>query len=827
MLRIEAAQMKMKRWAADAPMNYRHKLDLMEAERLRTFGEKAAAMDAYDRAVAGAREHGFLREEALAEELAAGFYLEWNKEELAAAYLRDAFRCFVRWGAAAKSAALERRYGRLLAPASGARGKAVDGDHGPLDLVTVIKASQAIAGEIELGRLLKQMMLIILENAGAQHGALILERDGRWVIEAQGDADGAITVLQALDLDEFAGVSAAIVRDVAQTHSGVVLDDAAKEGKFVDDPSIAGRRVKSVICAPLMNRGRLSGIVYLENNLTAHAFTAQRLELLNLLSLQMALSLDNSRLYQRAQDQIAERMVAEAALRESEQRFRTIFDSINDAIIVHDPSTGEILDVNRTMCVLYGYGREEALRLTIGQISSGEPPFTQEDARAWMNKTVRAGPQVFEWMAKHKDGHLFWVEVNIRKAVISGHERLLVVARNITERKEVEAQLRQAQKMESIGRLAGGVAHDFNNMLSVILGYAQMMKPELSGNNLLLSYVVEIEKAGVRSRNLARQLLAFSRKQIISPVVVDINDVIADAMNSLARLIGEDIALRFDAGADLWKVRCDPTQIDQIVMNLAVNARDAMPGGGQLTIATANVSFDEAHFRRERIESKPGDYVRLELTDNGSGMDRETMSHIFEPFFTTKKPGEGTGLGLATVYGIVRQNDGFIICRSERGRGTTFTVCIPRFAGPDETAEKREERRPVSGTGTILLVEDEEIVRQVTMKMLAQIGYAVRVATTADEALACCGDKEVAIDCMITDLVMPGMNGTELMKKAVVLRPGLKTLFMSGYSGNTLSRHGVIAEGVHFLQKPFSIEELARKVSDAIGAASNGPGQEG
>jgi two-component system, cell cycle sensor histidine kinase and response regulator CckA len=381
--------------------------------------------------------------------------------------------------------------------------------------------------------------------------------------------------------------------------------------------------------------------------------------------------------------------------------------------------------------------------------------------------------------------------------------------------------LRQAQKMESIGRLAGGVAHDFNNMLSVILGYAQMMKPDLARNQLLLNYVLEIEKAGIRSRNMARQLLAFSRKQVISPVVVDINDVITEAGNSLSRLIGEDIAFRFIPGRGLWKVRCDPTQIDQIIMNLAVNARDAMPGGGELAVATANVSLDETYFLRERIESKPGDYVRIEVSDSGCGMDKDTLAHIFEPFFTTKKPGEGTGLGLATTYGIVKQNDGFVVCRSRLGRGTTFTVCIPRFTGADDKIINREEGRTVSGSGTILLVEDEEIVRMVTVKMLQRIGYSVLAAKTADEALSYCGNNDVSIDCLVTDVVMPGMNGTELVEKATTLRPDLKVLFMSGYSGNILTRHGVAGEGVHFLQKPFSIEDLTRKLSDAIGGGGS------
>ncbi len=475
LLRIEANQEKMKKWAEYAPMNCLHKFDLVEAERQRTFGDRIQAIEAYDRAIAGARENGYLREQALANELAARFYLAWGKEKAAQAYLQAAYDGYVRWGAAAKAAQLERRYAGLLAPVLVPHTRQSSTVSAALDLVTVIKASQAIAGEIELERLLKQMMRIALENAGAQRGALILERRGDWVIEAQGDVEGEITVLQSLDLRGSEAVSAEIVYQVARTRASVVLDDAAHAGDFVHDPYITRHGVRSVLCAPLVNQGRLSGMVYLENNLTTHAFTAERLEMLNLLSTQMALSLDNARLYQRAQQEIAERRLAEAALQESEQRFRTIFDSVNDAIFVHDLATGDLLDVNHTMCAMYGYTREEALRLNIEDVSSGEPPYTQQDALAWIRKVADEGPQVLEWRAKDKGGRLFWIEVSMRRATISGRERLLVAARDITERKRVDAQLernlRETRLRLEVSQALAGIETE-EEVLDVLIQHA-------------------------------------------------------------------------------------------------------------------------------------------------------------------------------------------------------------------------------------------------------------------------------------------------------------------------------------------------------------------
>ncbi len=384
------------------------------------------------------------------------------------------------------------------------------------------------------------------------------------------------------------------------------------------------------------------------------------------------------------------------------------------------------------------------------------------------------------------------------------------------ERAKLESQLIQAQKMESVGRLAGGVAHDFNNMLSVILGYAELIKAKLPDGDPLLKDVLAIEKAASHSRDITRQLLAFSRKQIIAPRVMDLNDVIASSRNTLSRLIGEDIDLRFCPGNNLWRINFDPAQVEQILINLAVNARDAMPDGGKLTIETENCRLDAAYCLKH-LGFKPGQYVFLGVSDDGTGMDKEIQSHLFEPFFTTKEVGKGTGLGLATVYGMVKQNGGFIICYSEPGRGTTFKIYIPKVSEEDETAEEPKEAPVAHGAGMILLVEDDEMVREITKDILEEIGYTVLTVDTPQEAVALCENRGTLVDLLLTDVVMPEMSGKELGDRIAAIRPGIKVLFMSGYTSDVIAHRGVLEKGVHFIQKPFRVKDLARKIHELIG----------
>jgi len=383
----------------------------------------------------------------------------------------------------------------------------------------------------------------------------------------------------------------------------------------------------------------------------------------------------------------------------------------------------------------------------------------------------------------------------------------------------MEAQLRQAQKMESVGRLAGGVAHDFNNMLGVILGHAELAMEDLDQDQPIFNDLQQIRQAAERSTGITRQLLAFARKQIVSPKVIDLNETLAGMLKMLLRLIGEDIDLAWLPGKRLWPIKIDPSQIDQIMVNLCVNARDAIVDVGKITIETGNCTLNE-EYCSAHASFVTGQYVKIDISDNGSGMDKETVSHIFEPFFTTKGVNEGTGLGLATVYGIVKQNNGFVNVYSEQGRGTTFSIYLPRYADKTNTGESESTEEPaIRGSETILLVEDEPTILNMTTTMLQRLGYTVLAVGTPSEAIRLAGEHSGEIDLVLTDVIMPEMNGRMLTENLMVNRPGLKCLFMSGYTANVISHHGVLDDGVNFIQKPFAKSELAAKIRSAL---SNG-----
>ena len=524
---------------------------------------------------------------------------------------------------------------------------------------------------------------------------------------------------------------------------------------------------------------------------------------------------------------ISERKEAEQALRISEERLRQALRVARIGIFDHDHLADAVYWSPRLKEIL-GWSPVEP---------GGLPEFIQlihpEDLERI--KTEIRGALDPEgdglWDVEHRivrrDGSVRWLTAR-SQTVFEGEGdnrrpvRTVGGIRDIThlkeaeeERERLQAQLNQAQKMESVGRLAGGVAHDFNNMLGVILGHVELMMLKLPESDPLISDLCEIEKAAIRSRDITRQLLAFSRKQIIAPRPVDLNHQIQVALSTLFRLLGEDIELRFVPDEQLGRVLFDPSQIDQILVNLAVNARDAMPNGGRLTIETFEIRLDES-CRLSNIDCTAGEYVLLEVADDGAGMDKETLEHIFEPFFTTKEVHQGTGLGLATVYGIVRQNDGFVNVYSEPGHGTTFKIYIPKIQEEIDVVEDSGQSPLATGTGTILLVEDDEMVREMTSTMLESIGYAVVKAETPSDALAVCEDETKAFDLLLTDVVMPGESGADLRDRVKKLRPDVKVLFMSGYTSNVIVRHGVLEEGVDFIQKPFGIKDLAAKVRDVI-----------
>ena len=400
----------------------------------------------------------------------------------------------------------------------------------------------------------------------------------------------------------------------------------------------------------------------------------------------------------------------------------------------------------------------------------------------------------------------------------AGETQGIINARDITDNLQLEEQLRQAQKMEAVGQLAGGVAHDFNNMLGVILGHLEFALEQVPPTQPLHADLKEVQKAARRSADLTRQLLAFARKQTIAPKVLDLNEMVDGMFKMLKRLIGENVDLAWTPGAELWPVKMDPSQIDQILANLCVNARDAVgEAGGKVIIATGNVVVDKDSCQ-EHPELEPGKYVRLVVTDNGCGMNLDTQGHLFEPFFTTKGFGESTGMGLSTVYGIVKQNHGFIYVSSEPGKGSTFTIYLPRHR--DAAAQLTADAPAARGHETVLLVEDEATILNLTRKMLERQGYTVLAAGSPGEAIRLAREHAGEIHLLLTDVVMPEMNGRDLAKNLLALYPRLRRIFMSGYTADIIAHHGVVENGVFFIPKPFSGQELTAKIREALDSVS-------
>jgi len=497
------------------------------------------------------------------------------------------------------------------------------------------------------------------------------------------------------------------------------------------------------------------------------------------------------------------------------ERLVTSIEQIGEIVVVTDRE-GIIQYVNPAFAEVTGYSREEAIGQNPRFLSSSVQgqAFYQElwqaisSGRHWQGTMVN----------KRKDGELYTEQVTISPVFGHGGEiaSYVKVGRDVTAQLLLEDQLRQAKKMETLGQLAGGVAHDFNNMLQVIITYAEMSLAKVDPGHPLHKYLTEIQRAGQRSAEITGQLLAFARKQTVVPKLLDLNDAVASAQKIIQRMIGEDIDLAWKPGHDLWNVKIDPAQLDQILANLAVNARDAIGGVGKLTIGTEKVHFDEAYCA-VHIDSVPGEYVLLAVSDNGCGIDKNTQAHLFEPFFTTKAQGKGTGLGLATVYGIVKQNNGYISVQSEPGQGTTFKVYLPRVEGAATAKDAEvEAEAPRGGTETIIVVEDETAILELARENLEQLGYAVLVANSPEEAMQACGENAGPIHLLLADVVMPQMNGRQLAERLITARPGLKCLYMSGYSAEVIAHRGILDEGVQFIAKPFSLRALGEKVREVL-----------
>jgi two-component system cell cycle sensor histidine kinase/response regulator CckA len=520
---------------------------------------------------------------------------------------------------------------------------------------------------------------------------------------------------------------------------------------------------------------------------------------------------------------ITERKRAEDALRESEEKHRSIIASIEDGYFEVNLA-GNFTFLSDSLCRMLGYSKDELIGMNNRRYTD------QEDAKKLyhaFHKVYGTGEPIkgFGCEVITKDGTKLFTEVSVSLMKDSKGQSIGFrgIARDVTERKRAEEEkatlqeeLRQSQKMEAIGVLAGGIAHDFNNLLTVISGYSQLSLLELKGEDPLRGSIEEIKAAADRATSLTRQLLAFGRRQVLDMRVLDLNTIIRDMEKMLRRVIGEDIELVTFLADDLGRVKTDQGWIEQVIMNLAVNARDAMPSGGKFIIETVNAELDET-CARSHAAVKPGRYVKLCVNDTGRGMTTEVREHLFEPFFTTKEKGKGTGLGLSTVYGIIKQSGGNIWVYSEPGLGTTFNIYLPRIDEPhEETGEKVTRGELLRGGETILVVEDEEEVRRLAVRILERQGYKILEASCVNDALMLCKEHKEPIHMILTDVVMPGMSGRQLAEQLVPLHPQMKVLYMSGYTNHAIAQHGILEDGVNYIQKPFTIGGLTRKMREVL-----------
>ncbi len=518
---------------------------------------------------------------------------------------------------------------------------------------------------------------------------------------------------------------------------------------------------------------------------------------------------------------ITERTKVERALEASETRYRRLFEAAKDGILILDAVSGKIVDVNPFLLELTGYARKDFLGLHVWEIG----PFKDraESRASFADLQAKAYVRYDDLPLLGRDGREIAVEFISNVYAVDGQDVIQCNIRDITarkqaekERKVLEQQFHQSQRLESVGRLAGGIAHDFNNLLTVILSCAETLNEAGAGAVApeQAELLDDILIAGRRAEELTRQLLAFARKQVIAPVPLDLNGVVRECEKLLHRSLGEDVELVSTLHPELWMARCDAGQMEQVILNLAINARDAMPRGGKLIIETANVEVDDEFVQQNRF-MRAGPHVRLRVRDTGEGMAPEVKAHLFEPFFTTKPPGKGTGLGLATVYGIVKQSEGSILLESDPDHGTTFDIYLPRttdavVATPATVPSARR------GTETVLVVEDDPLVRKVTVRSLGAAGYRVIAASNGREALEIAASDEVSFDLLITDLIMPGLNGLQVADGIRKDRPGVRVLYMSGYAYDVISKAGVIDPGIEILRKPFSVTRLQERVRKAL-----------
>ncbi|HEV7528911.1 MAG TPA: ATP-binding protein, partial [Solirubrobacteraceae bacterium] len=802
---LTAHREQLREWADNYPPTFGDKHALVSAEIARLEGRDADAMRLYEAAIRSARENGFVQNEGLAQEVAARFYAARGFETIAHALLRNARHCYLRWGALGKVRQLEQRHPRLHEESARSAPTAAVGQ---LDLDTVVKASQAVSGEIELGKLIETLMRIAVEHAGAERGLLIMMRDDAPRIEAQATSGrGTVEVTLRHAAVTRSELPEAVLHTVIRTRESVILDDASTHHPFSADGYIRDTHARSVLCLPMLKQAKLIGVLYLENNLTSHAFTSARLAVLNLLASQAAISLENARLY--------------ADLRQGQTRFRAMVEKSAEGIVLGTPEQGVIYASASVERVL-GYTPEEFVgRSLYGAVHPDHGQHLADTVAGLLAEPKRI--VIEEVLLLHKDRSWRWIECTMRNLLHEPSVQALVINfRDITERKHAQAErelleqrLRQAEKMESVGRLAAGIAHDFNNVLAGVFAYGEMLFEETPEHSPLKRYAKNVLTAATRGRALIEQILAYSRSQLGRRAPIDIGQVVAEALELLRGSLPANVRLEASAPPLPLVVLGDATQLHQVVMNLCSNAIQATSAGGTLRVALEAVELS-AERALSNGTLRAGHYVRLTVEDSGSGMDAATLSRIFEPFFTTKEIGRGTGLGLSLVYAIVTDAGGAIDVHSILEQGSTFTIYLPRAQDAPVSAAEAAAPLPRGNGERILLVDDEANVLAMTAQILSRLGYQPVPFSDSHAALAAFDAAPRSFDVVVTDDVMPGLTGTGLASVLHQQRRDLPILLVSGYSGPILAQRALAAGVSELLVKPLQSRDIAAALARVL-----------
>lgn len=819
-------QEQMRIWAEQAPMNFRHKYDLVQAEIFRIQRDVGKSIEYYEKAITGAEKSGFTNEQALAEECCGRFWQNLGHGRYSRLHIRESFRLYTEWGAEGKCTDLMSRHPWLAhekkektglhlttATTCSAHTSFSSSGGGDLALAGFVKMSQALSSEIEIEILCPRLLDLVLEQGGAESGCLILKKGDLLTVGARGSVSEPPRLLKETPLDHADYLSPEIVQFVSRTGKDVMLDDCANQPQFSQCPYIKEKRPKSVLCIPLAFGDRVSGILYLENNQITGAFSKERTELLRLLSSQMAIALENALLYQLESQRAQELLATNRKLQESEENLAITLNSIGDAVVVTD-NHGRITMMNPVAEELVGVdfdsvqGKplQDVLHLVDADSRKPRQNPAEQVLRNRSNITLAENTILItergdERYVADSGAPIFTPDGEIIGAVL--------VFRDITKDRQLEEQLRQSEKMEAIGQLAGGIAHDFNNMLAGISGASELLELSCKDMPVASKYIQIIRTASRRASELTQKLLDFSRKGKRSSTPVDIHSIIKDTVAILERSIDKAITITTDLQAIHSIVIGDSSQLQNGLLNICVNARDAIRGTGTIHLATKNIEPAET----------PGTAkanLRLSITDTGVGIPSAIQAQIFEPFYTTKEVGSGTGLGLASVYGMVQDHEGSITLESRVGKGTRFHIVLPidkkSTAIPPEPTEQ-----VITGSGTILLIDDEEMIRITGAKLLESLGYSVIPAENGKIGVSLYEKNRETIDLIILDMIMPVMGGKETFSAIRSLDPEAKIVISSGYAQDSCMNE-VMSSGLSgFILKPFQRSTLSILINDVLG----------